>query len=381
MDPTPPAEHPRDASSEDPQADPGGGSPRRGASPWPRRLAWLSLGTLPLHGALLWASRSAPEWVEALYGRRLYPAISAAEAALDRLCAPLSPALLLLALLLCALAWSARGSERPLRRFAWRLLVASALVGHAFPICWGWGYWRPALLERVGVATRVPSRSELQATGTLLSGAINGAWIPWPEVVERADLDARVDAAVLAFLGQEGLDEAARARRIRFLPPGAMYSGGWTGVTIPWTTEGWVDPAVDPRVLPIIIAHEKAHQAGFARESDANLIAFLALVRAPDPDLRYAALFDMAPLFGAQVPVPLAPAVQADVQAAVAQEQAVRVESVEAATEVVYDAYLKANAVEGGIEDYDYVARLVQLWLAAHPEDRAHLQALATPGG
>ena len=338
-----------------------------------------SLAALPLHAALLWAS--PPAAVEAVYGRCLYPWVSAAEAALDSFCAPLSPALLLLGLLLGGLGWSSRLSEGPLRTFAWRLLVAAALVAHAFPICWGWGYWRPPLLQRVGVEGSTPTRAELERTGTLLSAAINGAWIQWPEQVDRADLDARVDAAVLAFLRAEGLGEAARSRRIRFLPPGAMYTGGWTGVTIPWTTEGWVDPAVDPRVLPLIIAHEKAHQAGFARESDANLIAFLALVRAPDPDLRYAALFDLAPLFGAQVPVPLAPAVQQDLETAVRQEVAVKVEAVETASKVVYDAYLKANAVEGGIEDYDFVARLVQAWLVAHPEDWRHLERLATPPG
>ena len=105
--------------------------------------------------------------------------------------------------------------------------------------------------------------------------------------------------------------------------------------------------------------------------------AFLALLRAPDADLRYAALFDMAPVFGAQVPLALRPEVKEELQAAVATEAAVQVQPVREATEVVYDAYLKANAVEEGIGDYDAVARLVQRWLAARPDDRQRLERLA----
>ena len=365
----------------EPDPSPSAGVPSPEATPPSRglgtKLAWGALVALPLHVLLLWASRSAPETVEAVYGKGLFPVISAIDARLDRLLSPLSPALVYLALLLGGVAWSVRRHAQPKRRFAWRLLIAAVVVAHFFPLCWGWCYWRPPVLERKGISSAPPLRAELEATGTLLGAAINRARVEWPDDPDWEDLDRRVDAAVLAFLRAEGLDEAARSRQIRFLPSGVMYVGGWTGITIPWTTEGWVDPALDPRILPVSIAHEKAHQAGFARESDANLIAFLALLRSPDPDLRYAALFDLAPLFGAQVPVVLAPAVVQDLVQAAAREEEVEVKVVRAATEVVYDSYLKANAVEPGIDDYDIVARRVQAWLKARPDDWARLEAIA----
>jgi uncharacterized protein DUF3810 len=343
---------------------------------------WLGLATilaLPLHGALLWASRGSPEGVEAVYGGWVFPAVSWVQRLLDSLASPLSPALTILVLLVAGVAWRARRDERSLRSFCWRMLVATALVGHLFPLCWGWCYWRPPVLERQAISTEEPKRAELEATAALLGRAVNKAWLEWPTDPDWDDLDRRVDAAVLTFLEQEGLDEAAHPSRIRFLPSGVMFVGGWTGVTIPWTTEGWVDPAVDPRILPVCIAHEKAHQAGFARESDANLIAFLALLRSPDPDLRYAALFDLAPVFGAEVEIPvvLAPAVKQDLVQAVAREEEVKVEVVQETTTAVYDSYLKANAVEPGVDDYDAVALRVQAWLRARPEDWARLEAIA----
>jgi len=373
LEPTPADPEPPEQASESGSDGAGSDRPRRG---------WLGLATiltLPLHGALLWASTGSPDAVEAVYGGWVFPAISWVQRQLDALASPLSPALLILALLILGVARRARRDERPLASFAWRLLVATAVVGHLFPLCWGWSYWRPPVLARQNISTEPPTRAELEATGVLLGQAVNRAWLKWPEDPDWHDLDRRVDAAVLAFLEEEGLAEAAHPSRIRFLPRGVMFVGGWTGVTIPWTTEGWVDPAVDPRILPVCIAHEKAHQAGFARESDANLIAFLALLRSKDRDLRYAALFDLAPVFGAEVKVPvvLAPAVQQDLVEAVAREEEAKVEVVAETTEVVYDSYLKANAVEPGIGDYDAVALRVQAWLRAHPEDWARLQAVA----
>lgn len=361
-------------------ADPPEAEPKTEAAPAPRRwLGWAAILSLPLHGALLWASQGSPETVEAVYGGYVFPVLSWIQRHLDAFVSPLSPALLILGVLVAGVAWRAKRDPRPLRSFFWRMLVATAVVGHLFPLCWGWCYWRPPVLARQKISTAPPSRAELEATGVLLGQAVNAAWVEWPQDPDWDDLDRRVDAAVMAFLAAEGLDEAARPSRIRFLPSGVMFVGGWTGVTIPWTTEGWVDPAVDPRILPVCIAHEKAHQAGFARESDANLIAFLALLRSPDPDLRYAALFDLAPVFGAEVKVPvvLAPAVQQDLVQAVAREEEVKVEVVEETTTAVYDSYLKANAVEPGIGDYDAVALRVQAWLRARPEDRARLEAIA----
>lgn len=362
-----------DASPPEPAPDQTPAKPKRG------RLGLATILALPLHGALLWISRGSPETVEAIYGRGIFPAISWVQRILDSLVSPLSPALSILGVLILGVAWRARRDPRPVRSFFWRMLVATAVVGHLFPLCWGWSYWRPPVLERQKISTEEPKRAELEATAALLSQAVNKAWLEWPQDPDWDDLDRRVDAAVMAFLEAEGLDEAARPSRIRFLPSGVMFVGGWTGVTIPWTTEGWVDPAVDPRILPVCIAHEKAHQAGFARESDANLIAFLALLRSPDPDLRYAALFDLAPVFGAEVKVPvvLAPAVKQDLVQAVEREEEVKVQVVQETTTAVYDTYLKANAVEPGVSDYDAVALRVQAWLRARPDDWARLEAIA----
>ncbi|MGE0708333.1 MAG: DUF3810 family protein [Planctomycetota bacterium] len=369
----PVAEEPvaEEPAAEEPPADPADSA----GAPIVTRRSLAILLALPLHAALLWSLGLAPGAVEGLYGGLLYPVIVTLQSLLDQ--TPLSPGLCILALLLLGLGWRARGRPRPLRRFAWGLLVATAAIGHLFPLCWGLNYWRPAIAERVGLDLSPPRRAELEATAGLVCAATNGARVPWPARTDPRELDARIDRAVRDFLAAERLGEPAPLRRrVRHLLPGMMLVGGWSGVCIPWTTEGWVDPAIDPHVLPVAIAHEKAHQAGFARESDADLVAFLALLRSDDAQLRYAALFDAADLACLHTPVPLSAEVLQDAGVAIKREEAVKVPVVEQVTKVAYDTYLKVNAVEPGIDDYVRVERLIHAWLKLHPEDRARLEAL-----
>jgi hypothetical protein len=347
-----------------------GGEPATARPLLRRTSTWLLL-LLPVHAALL--AFLPARAVEAAYGQGAFPLLARAHAALDG--TVVSPAVTLGALLLgfavASAALAARKRPRPGRTFAgalaWRLLLVVAGLAHAFAPSWGLNYRRPSVAERLALDTSV-TKATLRRTSDRVIRATNAARVPWGE----PDLDAlerEVDAAVHATLRDLGLGEAsAPGRRVRLLPRGLMAMGGWSGVTLPWTTEAMVDPACEPRCLPHAMAHEKAHQAGFARECDANFIAWLSLVRSDDPRLRYSTLFYVADLFEPHAGVKLEPEVVADVKEAVALQQAIEVPVVAQSTSVVYDAYLKANTVESGVANYDEVAALIHGWLVAHPE-------------
>lgn len=333
---------------------------------WRRPGPWV-LALLPVHALGYWALSAFPGLVERVYGRGFYPGFTWLRRWLD--VTPLSPALTLGLLIVGGVAASSRGApgrRRIAARCAWRLLVAAAVLVHLFPICWGFNYLRPSAAERLGLDLRVEKDAFAHTAGRVVE-ATDAARIPW-EVHDPAALEREVDAAVLRLLGELGLDEAAFPRRIRFLPANLMLVGGWHGVTIPHTTEAWVDPGVDPRDLPLVIAHEKMHQAGFAREADANLLAWLALTRAPDPRLRYSALFYVVDLFAPYAPLKPSPQVRQDITQAIQTVQAVTVPAVEEATQKAYDTYLKANQVQAGVQDYDRVAGLIHAWLQLHPD-------------
>ena len=369
MSDTPPPAPEPPPSSPEPAADPG-------PEPVVGRAGMAVVVALPLHALALWLLTFAPGLVEAVYGHALFPLLSSLWALLDQ--TPASPALSLAIGLLAGLVVHARGRAKPARTFLWRLIVTLAILGHLFPICWGLNYWRPSIPQRKGLDLSDPPRAALEQSAGLICAATNRAHVEWRELA-RDELEQRVDAALRAFLEAEDLHEGLSSLRrpVRRMPAGLFLTGGWTGICLPWTTESWVDPGVDPRVLPVTMAHEKAHQAGFARESDCDLVAFLALVRSEDPQLRYAALFDVSALFGHHSPVALSAEVLADHGVAAKRVEEVKVAVVEQATRAVYHTYLQVNAVQPGIDDYQWVERLIHAWLVKFPGERERLQAIA----
>lgn len=389
---------------------PGGGGGALGATtPLVRRPSVWLLALLPAHALVLALAPAAA--VEAVYGQTVFPIVARVHAVLDA--TPVSPGVTLgVALLLFVLGGALRATRsmataaaspssrsttmwtpaaatasmsstaggvtagvqggaspsrarRFLRASAWRLLVVAAALAHAFSPSWGLNYRRPSVGERLDL---VEAGGSFGRTADRVVRATNAARVPWGQP-DLAGLERAVDEAVQRTLRELGLAEAAvPGRRVRLLPPRLMAVGGWAGVTLPWTTEAMVDPAIDPRSLPHCMAHEKAHQAGFAREADANFIAWLSLVRSDDPRLRYSTLFFVVDLFVDDAQVPLEPDVVADAREAVAIQKAVQVPAVRSASERVYDTYLRANEVQAGIADYDGVARLIHAWLQRHPE-------------
>lgn len=75
-------------------------------------------------------------------------------------------------------------------------------------------------------------------------------------------------------------------------PKGVIFSRGMSyagiaGVYIPFTGEANVNTMVPHAMLPNTTTHEMAHQRGFAREDEANYIAYLACTSHPDKDFQY----------------------------------------------------------------------------------------------
>jgi protein-S-isoprenylcysteine O-methyltransferase Ste14 len=62
---------------------------------------------------------------------------------------------------------------------------------------------------------------------------------------------------------------------------------GFAGYLNPFTAEAQSNVRVPRYQLPMIGSHEMAHQIGYASESEANFVGFLAVTHHPDPKFRY----------------------------------------------------------------------------------------------
>jgi hypothetical protein len=338
------------------------------------RLVVLLALSLALHFVLLLLLPGSGDWVEAIYARGIYPVVGPIVAFIPALL-PFSLAVLLLALLIALVvaglvygAWSWwRGTLR-LRAAAERTLavavVAVALVFHAFYLFWGYNYLRPPLEQRLGLApvAEIPEQSRELARQFIVRAAEARVYVePW----DRAELDRLVDAAIAdALVELEGRPPPVTSPLKGDLGSGLLARQGTRGVVSPLTLEAHVDFGLPAFVLPFTAAHEKAHLAGFARERDANFLAWYALTRSADARLRYAAQIGVIHYFLDRETRSLATPLAADLEALAAYDASHVSRGLQRASLEIYSVYLRANRTPAGTGDYARVGRLIETWIA-----------------
>ena len=136
------------------------------------------------------------------------------------------------------------------------------------------------------------------------------------------------------------------------------------GMTDPIFLEIVVNPDVLPVERPFVIAHEWAHLAGYAGESEANFIAWLTCTKGDDLARYSGALAAYEHAASAlsradrRALARLDPGPRDDLRA-IAERYERSSPVVRRTAQDVYDKYLRANRVQEGIASYDAVLRLI----------------------
>jgi hypothetical protein len=254
----------------------------------------------PLGYGLLWLGQQFPERVEELYSRGLYRKIQdglATAAGWSPL--PVGELLLLLGIGACVW-WPLRGLGRWWRGAARlgnllahacaKLLATAGILLFLLVALWGLNHARLPVASQLGLRPQPATADALARTAARLAERAAAARpadfdpVPLP-----ADWRDRV-AAAYAAAGQEcpGLAGPRPPLRAAWISP-LLTLASTTGIYCPFTGEPNVNTE-PPGVLVLPVAcHEVAHLRGFAREDEANFLAWWVGSRAPDPALRYAA--------------------------------------------------------------------------------------------
>jgi hypothetical protein len=178
-----------------------------------------------------------------------------------------------------------------------------------------------------------------------------------PDVLQDGFVDARLK------LGDRAPSTTGRPKRSLF----GLYfrRAAIDGMTVPIALEIILNPDLLPVEHPSVLAHEWAHLAGYADESEANFVAWVTGVRSGDPVARYSAWLDAYRLAVSALPravrptlPPLAAGPRADL-AAIAERYERSSPAVRRAARGVYDSYLKANRIEEGIASYEVALQLM----------------------
>jgi hypothetical protein len=327
-----------------------------------------------------------PGQVEALFSRRLYPLAA-------RLLAHVTSgvpfpvaeaAALLLVLGAFVFFWTLVGAwrrgigrrRRLLSSAATRLVLVAAIGYAVFLTCWGFNYRRLPFATTSGLDVGPVAIAELVELADALVAESNALRAGRHE---DADGAFRAEAGVLSRAPRG--NEVLRIRFASLAGPTPRPKPAWlspllsrvgiAGIYIPFTAEPLVNAALPEAELPWSASHEIAHAQGFAREDEANFVAYLACREHPDPDFRYsgslvASFYVVSALAGSDPPAARridarrSEAVRRDVAAIVAW-QVLYAGPLRDAGERVNDAYLRSQGTRDGVRSY---GRMVDLLVA-----------------
>jgi hypothetical protein len=309
--------------------------------------------------------------VERLYSRGVYPRLQPVITTISGL---VPFALLDVAVVLLAgasvwrvLAWRrAHVPHLPLR-IAAAALVCTSVIYLWFLLFWGLNYRRLPLEQQLAYdAARITrqsgidfARAAIGRANTLRSAsAPNSASLP-PD--DESLVYALVEVQQHLGATQVAMVSAPKRSLLQLY----FRTAAIDGMTDPFFLEVILNPDMLPSERPFTLAHEWAHLAGYADESEANFLAWLACIRA-SPSAQYSGWLTAYQQVASGLPLQdrralaaeLSPAVVADLTAERARF-ARSSERVRVVARGAYDAYLRANRIEEGIANYNAVVRLM----------------------
>lgn len=270
-----------------------------------------------------------------------------------------------------------------LLQWAWLFVFAFAL----FLLMWGLNYQRMPIEERMGLEQRAEGREEVIAVGRRIIDGINRNYttrdVPLATGTSQLTIGhARLHQSIESAFQLESMLGAASQGG--FANPKPLYFSNvatWLdirGVYIPYTGEAVYNDRVLDCDLPFTIAHVKAHQRGYAREDEANFIAFVTCIKSNEPYIRYSGYLhalkvldflaksdvQSAEFLKAQVlPGPLA-----DVKARETYWERSKSPYLATATNTITNIYLRANRIRGGLKNFSEDTPLIVNYMLKNPE-------------
>ncbi|KPU43827.1 hypothetical protein OXPF_26870 [Oxobacter pfennigii] len=266
---------------------------------------YLFVLLLPAAFFLAQISAAHPEFVEKLYSNTIYKPIGIILSNITGIF-PFSVAeltvLLLTALLLYGIGKVImsfiRRKPNALRFFLnylGNILIFTSIIYFLFMVLWGLNYYRQPFSKITGLDVSPADLEELEEVCVMLINNANDLRQRMGETeTGTMKLNSTLqDAYLRAGAGYENASSLYAVLDGKFGRPKGVFASvimsyaGISGVYFPLTSEANVNKDMPPSMLPCTISHEMAHQRGFAREDEANYIAYLTCRLHPDDDFKY----------------------------------------------------------------------------------------------
>ena len=313
------------------------------------------------------SSRRIPRFVERWFSTGIYPL-------LQRTITPISnllPVALFDLMTVAATIWLVAALVRAIRlsrrtrqwshlgRAVMAVVTAAAAGYLVFLSMWGLNYRRVPIAERLVVSSEEPRSDAVLALGleaaarleALHATAHASGWIaePWRNAPMRSAFAEVQDLLVDAPDAVPG--------RLKASLYGLYFRwSGVDGMVDPFALEVIGNPDLLPWEIPFVAAHEWAHLAGYADESEANFVGWLTCLRGGAAAEYSGWLYlywqvngESGPDERARLSAALSAGPRRDIDAIIARMQRGQLPFLRNASWRVYDQYLRANRVEAGV--------------------------------
>jgi len=163
---------------------------------------------------------------------------------------------------------------------------------------WGLNYSRKGVSYQINLEMKKYSLQEIDTLTDLLQKRLNF----YADTIDLKQRDSFNKKRILfektteAYLYANNLHPFLRYDPQSLKPSLFSYLGnyfGFQGYYNPFSGEGQVNTTIPLFLEPFVTAHEAAHQIGYAKENEANFVAFIACRSYPNPTFRYSMYFDM----------------------------------------------------------------------------------------
>lgn len=252
---------------------------------------------LPVQLILLRIAALFPDWVEEYYSNGLYKWLSGtsrsilgwSSISIGDLCYFVVGFLILRWFYITRKTWPYKWRDHLLK-----ILGTLSVALFFFNLCWGGNYHRVPLYQKLGIEKKY-NIQQLHAFTINLIGITNAAHdriadqdtvqVVFPYTQEQVFVRNLSGYNTLAKMHPEFEYERSSIKKSLISLP--LTYMGFAGYLNPFTGEAQVNSKLPMYNFPTTACHEMAHQIGYASESEANFIGYLASVNNSDPYYQY----------------------------------------------------------------------------------------------
>ena len=338
----------------------------------------IALSLLPQY-FLIKIVKQYPEFMETYYSLGVFPIISKLlNTTFEWI--PFSVGdLLYVALIVYVIRWAIINRKRlKTKPIAWSLDVLSfvSVLYFMFHLCWGFNYYRVPLHTTLHLNPKYTTAELKSVTKKLviktnkLHFAITKDYLlktTFPYTFSELTEISQVGYSQLEKQYPIFKHVGKNTKKSLFSTP--LTYMGFSGYVNPFTLEAHINAVMPRNSMPTTIAHEQAHQLGYAAENEANFIGFLASIHNEDPYFIYAGykfalrycLIELSKRDSDaydSILCTINPGILEDFQEAF-EFWSTHNNPLEPVFKGFYSHFLKANNQVRGIESYSYVVALL----------------------